>query len=160
MEPKVATRMDDRLKPVTPGPPKILLTINPPRRAPTMPMTMVMIIPPGSGPGMAILASIPAISPTTIQATIPTLLSPPPCHLVLHTVQQYSPAARCALSRASTPPSCAVNALGKARKRPGASGFAVFRRPEGLRQETLQRRRHEVQREENRDGVEQGVYLA
>src|ERR687885_246220 len=80
MAPKVATRIDVRLKPVTPGPPRRPLTMKAPITAPTMPTTMVRIIPPGSGPGMAILASIPAIRPTIIQVRIPTIVLPPTYH--------------------------------------------------------------------------------
>ena len=36
-----------------------------------MPIKIVIMIPPGSGPGIAHLASMPAISPITINATMP-----------------------------------------------------------------------------------------
>lgn len=68
----------------------------PPMVAPIMPIVMVIIIPPGSGPGMAILASIPAMSPTTIQVRILTL-----SHLPLPsrtpTLRQYNLGSRHAL---------------------------------------------------------------
>src|SRR5918911_3346750 len=48
-----------------------------------MPTTMVRIIRPGSGPGIAILASIPAIRPTIIQVRIPTIVLPPTYHRLL-----------------------------------------------------------------------------
>ena len=44
---------------------------NPPRTAPTIPMMMVTMMPPGSSPGMIALAMAPAIRPRTIQPMIP-----------------------------------------------------------------------------------------
>jgi hypothetical protein len=76
MAPKVAIRIDGKLRPVTSGPPK-RLTMKPPIKAPTTPMAIVRTMPPGSGPGVAILASIPAISPTIMRAKIPKVLPPP-----------------------------------------------------------------------------------
>lgn len=45
--------------------------MKPPTKAPAMPIKMVTMMPPGSGPGMIHFASTPAISPTTINAKIP-----------------------------------------------------------------------------------------
>ena len=45
--------------------------MKPPIKAPAMPIKMVTMMPPGSGPGMIHFASTPAISPTTINAKIP-----------------------------------------------------------------------------------------
>src|SRR3989337_18973 len=61
--------MMENIHPPLPAPPPIprRLSSHPPRTAPTMPMMMVTIIPPGSSPGIANLASAPAISPTMIQ---------------------------------------------------------------------------------------------
>ena len=44
--------------------------------APTIPMSIVTMMPPGSFPGMSALAIAPAIKPSTIQAIIP-IASPP-----------------------------------------------------------------------------------
>jgi hypothetical protein len=51
----------------------------PPSMAPTMPSTTVMMIPPGSGPGMMSRATRPTTRPNTIQRrmSIATLLSRP-----------------------------------------------------------------------------------
>ena len=49
--PKVATKIDQTLNPLTPAPPK-RFTTNPPTNAPTMPIMMVTMMPPGSSPGM------------------------------------------------------------------------------------------------------------
>src|SRR5215212_10951402 len=43
------------------------LSIQPPTTAPTMPMMIVTIIPPGSSPGIISLANAPAMRPTMIQ---------------------------------------------------------------------------------------------
>src|SRR5215208_1787583 len=61
--------MMENIHPPLPAPPPMpsRLSSHPPRIAPTMPMIMVTIIPPGSSPGNANLASAPAISPTMIQ---------------------------------------------------------------------------------------------
>jgi hypothetical protein len=63
--------MDQRLICVIPGPPKRLWTMKPPTNAPAIPIKTVIMIPPGSGPGITHLASTPAMSPITISATIP-----------------------------------------------------------------------------------------
>src|ERR671916_3020758 len=68
--PTVATRMDQMLNPDTPAPPKRLKT-NPPTKAPTIPIRIVTMMPPGSSPGRTSFASAPAISPTIIHAIIP-----------------------------------------------------------------------------------------
>src|ERR671914_2002793 len=68
--PTVATRIDHTLNPVAPVPPKIPNT-KPPTTAPTIPITAVTIMPPGSSPGSTSLASAPAINPTTIQLMMP-----------------------------------------------------------------------------------------
>src|SRR4028118_129822 len=62
---------------VSAGPPSDC-TMNPPTKAPAMPIRMVTMMPPGSGPGMIHLASTPAIRPTTINAKLPMGLHPPP----------------------------------------------------------------------------------
>ncbi len=49
---------------------------NPPTSAPAMPSKIVTMIPPGSLPGMTILANNPATSPRTIHVTIPMVISP------------------------------------------------------------------------------------
>ncbi len=59
------------------GPPNKLWTMKPPIKAPAMPIKMVIMIPPGSGPGMIHFASTPAMSPTTINAKIPMRLHLP-----------------------------------------------------------------------------------
>jgi hypothetical protein len=46
-----------------------------------MPIKIVIMIPPGSGPGITHLASMPAMSPITINATMPMRFHLP----VLHT---------------------------------------------------------------------------
>ena len=45
--------------------------MKPPTNAPAIPIKTVIMIPPGSGPGMTHLASTPAMSPITINATMP-----------------------------------------------------------------------------------------
>src|SRR5918997_4150073 len=59
----------ENIHPPLPAPPPMpsRLRSQPPRTAPTMPMMIVTIIPPGSGPGMTHLARAPAMSPTMIQ---------------------------------------------------------------------------------------------
>src|SRR5215203_679724 len=71
--PRVATRIDQMLNPVTPVPPSNCTT-KPPSSAPIIPMTIVSRKPPGSLPGMISLPRIPAISPTTIQLMMPILI--------------------------------------------------------------------------------------
>jgi hypothetical protein len=44
---------------------------NPPRMAPTIPMMIVTMMPPGSSPGRIALAMAPAIRPRTIQPIMP-----------------------------------------------------------------------------------------
>jgi hypothetical protein len=56
---------------VIPGPPNSHRTTKPPTNAPAMPIKIVIMIPPGSGPGITHLASTPAMSPITINATMP-----------------------------------------------------------------------------------------
>src|SRR5215212_8891500 len=68
--PRVATRIDQMLNPVTPLPPSNCTT-KPPTSAPIIPMTMVSRKPPGSRPGIISLPKTPAISPTTIQLMMP-----------------------------------------------------------------------------------------
>ena len=62
-------------KPFSPAP-VIMLPRKPPRNAPTIPMRIVTMIPPGSLPGMIALAIAPAIRPSTIHAMIPIALPP------------------------------------------------------------------------------------
>src|ERR1043165_3047368 len=62
-------------KPLKPRP-VIRFPRNPPRNAPTIPMSMVTMAPPGSLPGMMAFAIAPAIKPSTIHAMIP-IDSPP-----------------------------------------------------------------------------------
>jgi hypothetical protein len=45
--------------------------MKPPTNAPAIPIKIVIMIPPGSGPGITHLASTPAMSPITINATMP-----------------------------------------------------------------------------------------
>src|SRR5829696_2187716 len=71
--PSVATTIDQMLNPVAPLPPS-RPTTSPPTTAPTIPMRVVTIIPPGSSPGIISLARAPAISPTKIQLIIPNPL--------------------------------------------------------------------------------------
>src|SRR5215204_3980604 len=71
--PRVATRIDQMLNPVTPLPPSSCTT-KPPSSAPIIPMTIVSRKPPGSLPGMISLPKIPAISPITIQLMMPILI--------------------------------------------------------------------------------------
>src|SRR6188472_3051710 len=62
-------------KPFRPEP-VIMLPRKPPRNAPTIPISIVTMIPPGSRPGMSALAIAPATSPSTIQARM--VISTPP----------------------------------------------------------------------------------
>src|SRR5919199_1603074 len=160
MAPKVATRIDVRLKPVTPGPPRRLLTMEPPITAPTMPITMVRIIPPGSGPGMAILASIPAIRPTIIQVRIPTIVLPPTYHRPLPPQLNDTAQSACYTPLRGFYPTTThcKHLVGE-----GARGFRCFLRRsvlEELGQEALQRRCNKGQREEDCHRVEQRMDLA
>src|SRR5215210_7611814 len=83
--PKVAVKIDPRLKlPALPEKPRRLST-QPPMKAPTIPMRIVTMMPPGSGPGMTHFARMPAISPTTIQAMIAPMLMA--LHLPLSTAR-------------------------------------------------------------------------
>lgn len=56
--------------------------MKPPTKAPAMPIKMVTMMPPGSGPGMIHFASTPAINPTTINAKIPMRFHLPPRELL------------------------------------------------------------------------------
>ena len=76
-------RMDPRLICVIPGPPKRLWTMKPPTNAPAIPIKTVIMIPPGSGPGITHLASTPAMSPITISATMPMRFHLPRIHYSL-----------------------------------------------------------------------------
>ena len=58
--PRVATKIDQRLNPVAPVPPR-MPTTNPPTTAPAIPMESVTMKPPGSSPGMTSLPKAPAI---------------------------------------------------------------------------------------------------
>src|SRR5918998_1879578 len=75
--------MDPRPISVTLGPPKRLWTMKPPTNAPAIPIKIVTMIPPGSGPGMTHLASTPAMSPITINATMPMRFHLPLVHYLL-----------------------------------------------------------------------------
>ena len=66
-----------------PGPPKRLWTKKPPKNAPAIPIKTVIMIPPGSGPGITHLASTPAMSPITISATMPMRFHLPRIHDLL-----------------------------------------------------------------------------
>jgi hypothetical protein len=67
--PRVATKMEPRkLDPAEE--PNTYRTMNPPTKAPAMPIRMVRMMPPGSGPGITHFASAPATNPITIQITI------------------------------------------------------------------------------------------
>lgn len=57
--------------------------MKPPTNAPAMPIKIVTMIPPGSGPGINHLASTPAMSPITTNATIPMRFHLPLVHLLL-----------------------------------------------------------------------------
>ncbi len=76
-------RIDPRLICVIPGPPKRLWITKPPTNAPAIPIKIVIMIPPGSGPGMTHLASTPATSPITINATMPMRFHLPLLSLLL-----------------------------------------------------------------------------
>jgi hypothetical protein len=57
--------------------------MKPPTNAPAIPIKTVIMIPPGSGPGITHLASKPAMSPITINATMPMRFHLPRIHYVL-----------------------------------------------------------------------------
>ena len=57
--------------------------MKPPTNAPTIPIKIVIMIPPGSGPGITHLASTPAMSPITINATMPMRFHLPLVHYLL-----------------------------------------------------------------------------
>ena len=57
--------------------------MKPPTNAPAIPIKTVIIIPPGSGPGITHLASTPAMSPITISATMPMRFHLPRTHYLL-----------------------------------------------------------------------------
>jgi hypothetical protein len=70
MAPPIASKKLPILNPVTvPSPRKD--PINPPTNPPAIPIRIVIIIPPGSLPGMINFASKPTINPMTIQDRIP-----------------------------------------------------------------------------------------
>src|SRR5437588_2674448 len=73
--PTKATMMDPMFTPVAPGYPKALKT-QPPTMAPTTPSTRSPRRPAGPAPGIAILASQPAMIPTTIHARMLISRSP------------------------------------------------------------------------------------
>src|SRR3546814_182359 len=73
--PSVATSTEDKFTPPAPAYPRSP-AIQPPTIAPTTPISSVASSPPRSGPGDIILASQPAISPTTIQARKLTSITP------------------------------------------------------------------------------------
>src|SRR3970040_387668 len=75
MAPPVASARLPRSKPVT-GPYPSRLPAQPPIMAPAMPMRTVAIRPPGSFPGMRYLATVPTMSPRTIQPRMLILLRP------------------------------------------------------------------------------------
>src|SRR3954447_17240580 len=70
IEPMTARMKLPKLKPVTVPKPRAVPS-QPPITAPTMPMMIVMMMPPGSRPGMMSLATAPAIRPKMIQAIQP-----------------------------------------------------------------------------------------
>src|SRR5258707_15781866 len=70
-----ARRMLQSENPFRPEP-VMALPMNPPMNAPTIPISIVTMMPPGSFPGMSALAIAPAIKPSTIQARIP-IAQPP-----------------------------------------------------------------------------------
>src|SRR5918997_3786179 len=146
--PRVAMRMDPRLICVILGPPKRLWTMKPPTNAPTIPIKIVIIIPPGSGPGITHLASTPAMSPITISATIPMRFHLPRIHYALPPddtrKRNITDAVLDATIAHFTPRPTRINNFWS-----------------GLRscQQTLQRGPHEGQGEEQRGDVEQRVDL-
>src|SRR6185503_6238945 len=73
-EPAIARTTLQSEKPFSPAP-VIMFPRNPPRNAPTIPMRIVTMIPPGSFPGMIALAIAPAIKPRTIHAIIPITIA-------------------------------------------------------------------------------------
>src|SRR5215510_10260760 len=75
-------------KPFSPDP-VMVLPRKPPRNAPTIPISIVTMIPPGSRPGISAFAIAPATSPSTIQARM--VISTPPEGWVC-TVQVKQPA--------------------------------------------------------------------
>src|SRR5215218_9104019 len=70
-EPRIAMIHVPMSKNSSRSPMSSALAMKPPRIAPTMPISIVTMIPPGSSPGMIALAIAPATSPRTIQPMIP-----------------------------------------------------------------------------------------
>src|SRR5919107_2911181 len=136
-------RIDPRLIRVISGPPKRLWTTKPPTNAPAMPIKIVIMIPPGSGPGITHLASTPAMSPTTINATMPMRFHLPLVHHSLPSDDTRKRNITDAVPHATiarfTPHSARINPSGE---------------------QALQRGPHEGQGEEHGGPVEQRVDLA
>jgi hypothetical protein len=74
IDPPIAIRRLWKLKPVMVPKPRWEAR-NPPRNAPAIPRHTVIMIPPGSLPGIMNFAIIPTISPMIIHDSIPILLS-------------------------------------------------------------------------------------
>src|ERR687889_1890989 len=150
--PRVAMRMDPRLICVIPWPPKRPWTMKPPTNAPAIPIKIVIMIPPGSGPGMTHLASAPAMSPITINATMPMRFHLPQYILLAptgrHPQAQYNRCLTSGCFRRFTPrPPCINNPrYGQVRA--------------CSREQPLQSGPHEGQGEEQGRGVEQRMNLA
>jgi hypothetical protein len=70
--PPIARAMLRRSKPLMSPVPNTCEPIKPPTRAPPIPSTIVIKMPPGARPGNIQRAMKPAINPNTIQARIPT----------------------------------------------------------------------------------------
>src|SRR6478735_11038008 len=68
-----ATHVERSKKPSMESTPKITFPSQPPRRPPAIPISMVMMMPPGSLPGISALAMRPASSPMKIQAMMPMM---------------------------------------------------------------------------------------
>src|SRR5215208_4735784 len=140
-------RMDPRLICVIPGPPKRLWTRKPPTNAPAMPIKIVIMTPPGSGPGITHLASTPAMSPITISAIMPMRFHLPRIHYSptgRHPQAQYNRCRTCRYYCPFYPPPCTHKHL-------------LARLYSG--QQTLQCGPHESQGEEQGGAVEQRVDL-
>src|SRR5215210_6410781 len=136
-------RIDPRLIRVISGPPKRPWTMKPPTNAPAIPIKIVIMIPPGSGPGITHLASTPATSPTTINATMPMRFHLPLVHHSLPSEDTRKRNITDAVPHATiarfTPHSARINPSGE---------------------QALQRGPHEGQGEEHGGPVEQRVDLA
>src|SRR5215212_3214995 len=154
-------RMDPRLIRVISGPPKRVWTMKPPTNAPAIPIKIVIMIPPGSGPGMTHLASTPATSPTTINATMPMRFHLPLVHHSLPSDDTRKRNITDAVPHATiarfTPHSARINSLRSAGPAAGEFDQDVGDEPEAYAVGDVEGQRQGENGQECRDGLVETV---